>query len=57
MAATGAEVVLFSPDLELALCHDLLVSGHMARTHAQSVCELHAFLTRNYTFEPAQPVM
>ena len=46
MAATGAEVVLFAPDLELGLCHDLLVSGHTARTHAQSVRELHAFLTK-----------
>ena len=56
MAATGDDVVLFPPDLELALCRDLLLSGHTARKHAQSVCELHAFLTRNYTFEPAQPV-
>ena len=46
MAATGAEVFLFPPDLELALRRDLLVSGHAARKHAQSIRELHVFPTR-----------
>ena len=46
MAATGAGVIVLSPDLELALRRDLLVSGHAARKHAQSMRELHAFLTR-----------
>ena len=55
MAATGEEVVIFSPDLELAPCRDLLLSGHTARTHAQSVRELHAFLTKRSRFHRAQP--
>ena len=55
MAATGEEVVLFPPDLELGLRHDLLLSGHTARTHAQSVRELHAFPTKRYTIKTSQP--
>ena len=56
MAATGEDVVLFPPDLELALCRDLLLSGHTERKLAQSVCELHAFLTHRCTSKTAQPV-
>ena len=56
MAATGAEVFLFPPDLELGLRRDLFLSGHATRKHAQSVLELHAFPTNYYTFKTAQPV-
>ena len=46
MATTGAELVLLSLELELAVCRDLLLRGHAARKHAQSILELHAFPTK-----------